>query len=141
MSGGVAAASIVGLVSADEATGEPTSYLTLAEGTKVLSADGEPVGEVAHVLADVENDIFDGIVIDASWLPGGYVFADASHVGEIRTGAVTLKLDAGACRSLPQPSANPAAIEATPDDAAKEGVGEQLQDKLRRAWDRISGNY
>jgi hypothetical protein len=128
-------------VSADEATGDPISYLALAEGTKVLSADGEPVGEVAHVLADAENDIFDGIVIDASWLPGGYVFADASHVGEIRTGAVTLKLDAGACSSLPQPSANPAAIEATPDDAAKDGVGEQLQDKLRRAWDRISGNY
>jgi hypothetical protein len=126
---------------ADEATGDPISYLALKERTKVLSADGEPVGEVAHVLADVENDIFDGIVIDASWLPGGYVFADASHVGEIRTGAVTLKLDTGACRSLPQPSANPAAMEATPDDAAKEGIGEQLQDKLRRAWDRISGNY
>jgi hypothetical protein len=126
-------------VSADEAAGEPTSYLALAEGTKVLSADGEAVGEVAHVLADVENDIFDGIVIDASW--GGHVFADASQVGEIRTDAVTLKLDFGASKSLPKPSANPAAMEATPDDAAKEGVGDQLQDKLRRAWDRISGNY
>jgi hypothetical protein len=126
-------------VSADEAAGEPTSYLALAEGTKVLSADGEPVGEIAHVLADVENDIFDGIVIDASG--GGHVFADASQVGEIRTEAVTLKLDIGACKSLPQPSANPAAMEATPDDAAKEGAGEELQDKLRRAWDRISGNY
>jgi hypothetical protein len=126
-------------VSADEAAGEPTSYLALAEGTKVLSAEGEPVGEVAHVLADVENDIFDGIVIDASW--GGHVFADASQVGEIRTDAVTLKLDIGASKSLPKPSANPAAMEATPDDAAKEGVGDQLQDKLRRAWDRISGNY
>jgi hypothetical protein len=128
-------------VSADEAAGEPISYLALKEGTKVLCAEGEPVGEVEHVLADAENDIFDGIVIDASWLPGGHVFADATQVAEIRTEAVTLKLDAEACKSLPQPSANPAAMEATPDDAAKEGVGEGLQDKLRRAWDRISGNY
>jgi hypothetical protein len=126
---------------ADEATGDPISYLALKEGTKVLSADGEPVGEIAHVLADVENDIFDGIVIDASWLPDGHVFADATQVDEIRTDAVTLKVDAGGCKSLPQPSPNPAAMEATPDDAAKEGAGEELQDKLRRAWDRISGNY
>jgi hypothetical protein len=126
---------------ADEATGDPISYLALKEGTKVLSADGEPVGEIAHVLADVENDIFDGIVIDASWLPDGHVFADATQVDEIRTDAVTLKLDAAGCKSLPQPSANPAAMEATPDDAAKEGAGEELQDKLRRAWDRVSGNY
>jgi hypothetical protein len=125
----------------DEAAGEPSSYMALQEGTAVLSADGEPVGKVAHVLADVEDDIFDGIVVDASWLPGGHVFADATQVEEIRSNAVTLKLDAEACRSLPKPSANPAALEAGPDDTVKEGVGEQMHDKLRRAWDRISGNY
>ena len=125
----------------DDAAGEPSSYMALQEGTAVLSADGEPVGKVAHVLADVEDDIFDGIVVDASWLPGGHVFADATQVEEIRSNAVTLKLDAEACRSLPKPSANPAALEAGPDDTVKEGVGEQMHDKLRRAWDRISGNY
>jgi hypothetical protein len=119
------------------AAGDPISYLALQEGTKVLSADGEQIGEVAHVLADTEDDIFDGIVVDASWLPGGHVFADAAQVGEIRTDAVTLKLGAGACRSLPQPSANPAAMEATPDDATKPDLG----DKLRRAWNLISGKY
>jgi hypothetical protein len=125
----------------DDAAGEPSSYMALQEGTAVLSADGEPVGKVAHVLADVEDDIFDGIVVDASWLPGGHVFADATQVEEIRSNAVTLKLDAEACRSLPKPSANPAALEAGPDDTVKEGAGEQMHDKLRRAWDRISGNY
>jgi PRC-barrel domain len=117
--------------------GDPISYMALHEGTKVLSADGEQVGKVLHVLADTEDDIFDGIVIDASWLPGGHVFADAGEVEEIRTDAVTLKLDAGACRALPQPSANPAAVEAGPDDTTKDELG----DKLRRAWDLISGKY
>jgi hypothetical protein len=128
-------------VGTDEPSGEPISYIALEEGTPVLAADGDAVGKVAHVLADVEDDIFDGIVIDTTWLPGSQVFADASQVDEIRTDAVTLKLDAEASRSLPEPSANPAVLEAGPDDTVKEGVGEEIQDKLRRAWDRISGNY
>jgi hypothetical protein len=107
----------------------------------VLAADGEEIGKVAHVLADVDDDIFDGIVIDTTRLPGGHVFADASQVDEIRSDAVTLTLDSEASRSLPKPSANPGALEAGPDDTVKEGAGEEIQDKLRRAWDRISGNY
>jgi hypothetical protein len=121
--------------------GEPIAYTALEAGTPVRSADGEPIGEVAHVLADFESDIFDGLVIDASWLPGGHVFADASLVREIRADAVTLGLDAERCRALPEPTANPAAMEATPDDVVEEGVGDELRDKLRRAWDLISGNY
>ena len=128
-------------MSANEAAGEPISYMALEEGTAVLSSDGESIGKVAHVLADVDEDIFDGIVVDATWLPGGLVFADGAQVGEIRTDAVTLKLDAVACRSLPKPSANPAALEVGPEDMGKEGLGQELSDKLRRAWDRISGNY
>jgi hypothetical protein len=141
MSGGTAAADNVHGVNGNEPAGEPASYLTLAEGTKVLSADGETIGEVAHVLAVEEDDIFDGIVIDASWLPGGHVFADAAEVQEIRSDAVTLKLDAERCHSLPQPSDNPAVMEVGPDDMAKEDLGDEAKDKLRRAWDRISGNY
>lgn len=125
----------------NEPAGQPASYLTLEAGTKVLSFDGETIGEVAHVLAVEEDDIFDGIVVDASWLPGGHVFADAAEVQEISTESVTLKLDAERCRSLPQPSENPAALEAGPDDMGKEGVGDEAKDKLRRAWDRITGNY
>ena len=128
-------------VNAEEPAAEPSSYLTLEAGTKVLSSDGEQIGEVAHVLAVEEDDIFDGIVVDASWLPGGHVFADAAQVQEIRTDAVTLKLDAEACRSLPQPSDNPAVMEVGADDMAKNDLGDETKDKLRRAWDRISGNY
>jgi hypothetical protein len=40
--------------------GNPVSYLTLEAGTDVVSSDGDVVGKVEHVLADTENDIFDG---------------------------------------------------------------------------------
>ena len=75
-------------------------------------------------LADPEHDIFEGIVVQATWLPGGHVFADASQVEEIRSEAASLKLSAEQCRSLPQPSANPAAVETTPDDTVAGGMGE-----------------
>ncbi len=93
------------------------------------------------MLADPENDIFDGIVISGAPEPGGHAFADAAQIDQIRTDSVLLSLSAEACRSLPRPSANPAAVGASPDDTVEQGVGEKLQDKLRRAWDLISGNY
>ncbi len=124
-----------------EPAGEPCSYLTLSEGTEVFSSDGESIGKVAHVLADTDDDIFDGIVVNAGRLPGEHVFVDATQVAELRTGSVTLKLDRDACKTLPKPSANPAEMEVGPSDTVKEGAGEEMRDKLRRAWDRISGNY
>jgi hypothetical protein len=48
-----------------------------------------------------------------------------------------LRLDATAAESLPEPSENPAALAADPSDTAPDG----LDDKLRRAWDYLSGNY
>ena len=63
--------------------GAPSSYLALEPGVAVFTSDGEKVGEVQHVLADLELEIFDGIVIDASALPGGLRFADAVQVAEI----------------------------------------------------------
>jgi hypothetical protein len=107
----------------------------------VLSSDGERIGKVSHVLSDPEHDIFDGIVVDPSCRPGAHHFADATQIAEIRSDAVILGIDARRCASLPRPSANPAALEATPDDAAREGIGEELREKLRRAWDLISGDY
>jgi hypothetical protein len=120
-----------------EGLGQPSSYLTLKPGDAVYSSDGEKLGEIEHVLADPDVDVFDGIVLDTSVLPGGHRFADAPQVGEVYERGVVLKLSAAEARSLPEPSANPASLEATPDDALPEDLG----DKLRRAWDLISGNY
>ena len=90
-----------------EDLGAPASYLTLAEGVPVYSSDGEELGKVEHVLADPDVDVFDGIVLDTSVLPGGRRFADATQVAEIYERGVVLTLEAAAAERLPEPSANP----------------------------------
>jgi len=117
--------------------GAPASYLTLADGTPVLSSDGERIGVVVHVLADANADVFDGLVIDARSGPGGHRFVDASQVAEIHEQGVVLAIDASAVEQLPEPSENPATMTADPDDVTPDDLG----DKLRRAWNLISGNY
>jgi hypothetical protein len=114
--------------------GEPISYMTLEAGTPVFTSDGAEVGRVAHVLADPDADIFDGIVISSG---GGHRFVDAPEVARIATGGVTLALDRASCERLPEPRENPATMEADPD----EGSESELTRKLRRAWDMITGRY
>jgi uncharacterized protein YrrD len=116
--------------------GQPISYEVLDPGTPVYSSDGEKIGEVTHVLSVPEKDVFDGIVLDEREGHGGHRFADADDIDAIHERAVTLKLDASACRALPTPSANPAAMTDDPADPAH-----KLSGKLRRAWDVVSGNY
>ncbi|MEO6857779.1 MAG: PRC-barrel domain-containing protein [Solirubrobacteraceae bacterium] len=120
--------------------GPAISYHVLPKGTKVLSSDGNDIGTVVHVLADESEDVFDGVVIDTRSGPGGHRFADADDVAEIHEDGLVLKLDQQACASLPEPSANPAVMS---DDPANPERGEsgEIQDKLRRAWDLLSGNY
>ena len=120
-----------------EDLGPPASYLTLSQGATVLASDGSPIGRVEHVLADPDADIFDGVVLDTSVLPGGRRFVDASQVDEVYERGVVLTIDAEAAERLPEPSESPASVEAGPEDAVPDDLG----DKLRRAWDRISGNY
>jgi hypothetical protein len=115
--------------------GSPISYLALEEGTPVFCSEGEKVGQVAHVLADEENDVFDGIVI-AHGL-GHHAFADADQVAAIHERGVTLTVSAAQAESLPRPSENPAVMGEDPADT----VPSTLSDKLRRAWDLLSGNY
>lgn len=118
-----------------EELGAPASYLTLEEGVEVYSSDGQAVGKVAHVLADPDLDVFDGVVLDTTVLPGGHRFCDADQIDEIYERGVVLSVDAAACEALPKPTANPAEMELGPDDV----VPDERKDKLRRAWDRISG--
>src|SRR5690348_10060250 len=96
--------------------GEPSSYLVLADGTPVYTSDGEEIGKVEHVLADADVDVFDGIVIDASKLPGGHRFVDASQVDECFDRGVVLNVDAAAAERLHEPTENPNEIEIGPDD-------------------------
>jgi uncharacterized protein YrrD len=115
--------------------GAPVSYLALEEGAAVYSADGEEVGQVAHVLADEENDIFDGIVISHGL--GRHTFADAEQVGDLHERGVVLTLTAAEAEALPEPAENPAVMEDDPSEPDQSA----LAGKLRRAWDLLSGNY
>ena len=117
------------------AYGEPVSHLTLQEGVDVISADGDRVGEVKHVLSDEETDIFDGLVIDTKLGPGGHRFVDASEVAELRERAALLAVSTADVERLPKPEPGPAVME-------HHGVEDHetpLQHKLRRAWEIVSG--
>src|SRR3954454_8841023 len=112
--------------------GAPSSYLVLAEGTAVYGSDGREAGTVAHVLAAPDEDIFDGLVISGS---AGHRFVDAPLVREIFERGVELTIAARECAQLPEPSASPAAMEVGADDMTPN----TLHDKLKRAWDLLSG--
>jgi uncharacterized protein YrrD len=120
-----------------EDLGAPASYLTLAEEIPVYSSDGEELGRVEHVLADPDADVFDGVIVDMRAGPGGHRFADATQIERIHERGVVLTCSAQGAERLPEPGRNPAAMDAGPDDVVPEG----LDDKLKRAWDWISGNY
>jgi hypothetical protein len=119
-----------------EDLGARSSYLALEPDTAVYSRDGERVGEVHRVLAEPDADVFDGIVIDASALPGGLRFADAALVAEIYEQGVVLGLSAAEAERLPEPSENPGALEVTGVEDVDQS---ELHEKLRRAWELVSG--
>jgi hypothetical protein len=79
--------------------GAPTSYLAVAEGVPVYTADGRRFGELEQVVADEEVDIFDGVVIDADRLR----FADATQVRGFFDNGVELTLTYEEAEQLPEP--------------------------------------
>jgi hypothetical protein len=115
--------------------GAPASYLTLETGVPVVSSDGTRLGEVEHVLSEPDADVFDGIVLDRSVLPGGHRFVDADQIGQIYERGVQLNIEASAAERLPEPSENPAALEVNPGEEEESDI----ERKLRRAWDLITG--
>lgn len=82
--------------------GQPVSYLVAKRGIPVFSSDGQRLGRVIEVLAAPEAHMFDGILFDTSWGPGGRRFVDAPEVGGIYERGVVLKIDASAADSLPK---------------------------------------
>ena len=114
--------------------GPPTSYLALERGVPVSDATGERIGEVDHILADPSVDVFDGLIVDTRPLLGRHRFADADQIEALHERGVVLRVGRDA---LHEPSDNPAAVRVTPDDIADSG----LEERLRRAWDWISGRY
>lgn len=115
--------------------GAPISYLVLVEDTPVYASDGQTeIGTVLRVLAVPDDDIFDGLILDT---PEGERFVDAEGVRDIHERGVVLDLGPEEAHQLHPPTANAATMEAGPEDT----TGGPVADRLRRAWDLISGNY
>jgi len=85
-----------------EDLGHPVSYLVAKRGIPVFSSEGENLGRVVKVLAAPEANMFDGILFDTSWGPGGHRFVDAPEVGQIYERGVVLKIGAAEVDSLPK---------------------------------------
>jgi uncharacterized protein YrrD len=83
-----------------EDLGAPISYVVLATGAPVYSSNGEKIGEVHEIRADMQNDIFDGVVVTDALLPINKRFVPADQIDEIYEGGVRLKLDSQACERL-----------------------------------------
>ena len=84
-----------------EDLGSPSSYLELVKSAACYSSDGELVGTVEEVRAAPDQDIFDGIVLQAA---GARRFVGAEDVEEIFERGVLLKIDRAAAESLPPPA-------------------------------------
>ena len=117
--------------------GPPTSFLQIDSGVDVISSDDQRVGQLEHVIADEQTAIFDGIVIDVRTGPGGHRFVDAPDVLAFHERAVLIAVRAAAVEALPEPTANPAVMQ----HGGVEDSENELTQKLRRAWDLISGRY
>ncbi|HEX5983570.1 MAG TPA: PRC-barrel domain-containing protein [Solirubrobacterales bacterium] len=85
-----------------EDLGHPISYLVAKRGIPVFSSDGKQLGRVARVLAAPEAHMFDGILFDTGWGPGGRRFVDAPEVEAIYERGVVLKIAAAEAESLPK---------------------------------------
>jgi hypothetical protein len=85
-----------------EDLGHSISYLVAKRGIAVFSSDGERLGRVVKVLAAPEANMFDGIIFDTSWGPGGHRFVDAPEVEAIYERGVVLKIAAAQVDSLPK---------------------------------------
>jgi len=116
--------------------GSPSSYLVIRPGVAVFSSDRTKVGEVHHVLADFDLDVFDGLLIDTSPLRGGMRFADAGQVDQIYERGVVLTLTAVDAERLPEPTDNPGSIEI---HGVEDVDSSEFHEKLRRAWEIVSG--
>jgi hypothetical protein len=69
------------------------------------------------------------------------VLAEHTPVYSSYERAVALKLSAADAQHMPEPTPSPAVMEPTPDDIAGDTTEDTIAFALKRARDRISGNY
>lgn len=78
---------------------DPVSWLQIAPGWAVVTADGTAVGSVEQVEGDKQSDIFDGLAV-APANGRGLVYVPGEQVGAIHPGEVTVTFPAAEIGSL-----------------------------------------
>ncbi|QUH04403.1 PRC-barrel domain-containing protein [Saccharopolyspora erythraea] len=112
--------------------GRPIAYLALAEGTPVFDRDGERIGTVERVVADLPMDIFEGVVVQGARLPVRRLFADPDQIAQMHEHGVLLKVGRGELAEY-RDRTNPRR-----DSAGRPLPEGRLHALVRRAWDLIS---
>jgi hypothetical protein len=118
--------------------GERISYMALEEGTPVLSGDGTELGTVKRVLADWDEDIFDGLIVSTA---DGDRFVDAEGIVDIYERAVVLETSGEDARQLPEATPGAPVVEVDPEDTVKRSPAEEVARRMRLAWQRIAKKY
>ncbi|NMH96992.1 PRC-barrel domain containing protein [Pseudonocardia acidicola] len=112
--------------------GRPIAYLALAEGTAVYDRDGQRIGVVDHVLADVPMDIFEGVIVHTEPLPGNHRYADADQIAGLYERGVLLAVRRDDLHEPREPSRPRVAVDGSiPAESP-------LEARLRRVWDWIT---
>ena len=73
--------------------GPPIAYTGLEEGTRVYDRNGQRIGVVDQVMADMQLDIFEGVIVQTRPLPGRHLFADVEQIAELRERGVLLAVE------------------------------------------------
>jgi len=114
-----------------EDLGPPTAYTVLEQGTPVFDSSGKKIGVVEHVLADMQLDIFEGVIVHTRPLPGKHVYADVDQIAELRERGVVLAVTRDELHEPP---------DATKRKREEDGARPEspVEARLRRAWDRLT---
>lgn len=101
--------------------GQAIHYAAVKRGTPVFSSDKIEVGKVDAVLDNVNEHIFDGIILEAKG--GGLRFVDAPEVARTAEAAVTLTISAAEAEQLPAPDKAPPSYRANMGTMGKGRLG------------------
>jgi len=66
---------------------DPVSWFLIEPGWHVVDAGGADVGKVTEIRGDEDNDIFDGLMVDKTYVA-------SEHVGPITEGRIELTVSA-----------------------------------------------
>jgi uncharacterized protein YrrD len=93
---------------------DPTSWLMIEPGWKVIATDGTEVGKVEEIVGDTGSDIFNGLAISTSLLSKPK-YVPAERVRAITDGQVELDLETDALDDLENHELQPPSEQFRPD--------------------------